>query len=265
MLRTLDKTYSRTFLAGDEASIVDFFNSQNEKLAGFAPRTVEYWRWCCLSRPGVDQNGIYLIKNGQEIVGYIVVGKSGDVWELCYDHQGNGREIVSSLLNWAVGYAKSLGCDSVELNAYARDNVVRDVCQELDFAESHPEPMYLSVIDLPELIRSVLTAKVAGRDFDEDFWFILKNCPPWCVDRFGIRLGEDGVTILKEPVVFPKTTIIADMSTLVALMFGEKSVSKAILTSNVRVHPFWKIINVEKFLRRLEINTPWVVPRADIG
>ncbi len=257
--------YARTFLPGDESSIVSLFNSQNEKLAGFVPRTVDYWRWCCLNRPDVDEKGILIIINGKEIIGYVVVGKSGNVWELCYDQQRDGKAIIARLLNWALDYAKSLGSDSVVLNAYVGDQVVRKVCQELDFAEAPSEPMFLSVLDLPELVCSILRSKKVSSDLDEIFWFNLKNCPPWCINSFGVKLGENGVVVIKELASFSKTTIDTEMSTLVALMFGNENVERAILASKVRFHPFWKIISVEKFLHRLQINTPWFLPRADIG
>jgi hypothetical protein len=264
MISTLSENYSRAFLPGDETSIVSLFNSQNENLAGFVPRTVDYWRWSCLNRPDVDEKGISVAVNGKDTVGYIVVGKSGNVWELCYDSRYDGKAIVTRLINWALDYVKGLGTDSIVLSAFVGDQVVRDVCQELDFAEAPPEPMFLSVLDLPELICKILKVKQPRLGLKGSFWFDLKDCPPWCIGSFGLKLEENDVTILNEPPV-SKITIDTEMTTIVAIIFGIEDVKKAILTSRVRFHPLLKINSVNKFLKSLQTNNPWFIPRADIG
>ena len=85
MTRPSEEYTIRTYLPGDETALVLLFNNQNATLAGFVPRTVEYWRWCCLKRPDVDEEGIIIAKKGDKIVGYCVIGWSGNVWELCHD------------------------------------------------------------------------------------------------------------------------------------------------------------------------------------
>jgi hypothetical protein len=255
---------ARNFQPGDELSIVNLFNRQYNKLAGFVPRTVEYWTWCCLKRPDVDENGILVIKKNEETLGYVVVGKSGNVWELCYDQQYDGKAIVSTLLNWAIDYSKSKGIDSLAINAYTKDNLVREVCRELDFAQSPPEPMYLSVLDLPELICYIIKVKKLDLNDESVFWFNLQNCPSWCLKSFGIKIEKNTVTILKDPVD-PKITIDVDTETLLVLLFRNKSVSKSIITSKVHFNPFWKILKVNYFLSNLQLKSPWFIPRADMG
>jgi len=256
---------TRTYIPGDETALVLLFNTEHANLAGFVPRTIEYWRWCCLKRSDVDEKGILVMEKGDRTVGYAVVGKSGNVWELCYDSHYDAKTIVSTLLAWTLRYARSVGSDSVVLNAYTNDSLVREVCQDMDFAESPPEPMFLSVLDLPQLMCEILQAKEPSLDTDEVFWFNLKNCPPWCTKSFGVRLGKNGVSILEEPVSISRTTIETEMPTLVALMFGTESVLKAIIYSKVHFHPFWKISKVRKLLSILQTKTPWFIPRADIG
>jgi hypothetical protein len=255
---------SRNFHAGDELPMVNLFNKQYSKLAGFVPRTVEYWTWCCLKRPDVDEKGIQIIKTNEKISGYIVVGKSGNVWELCYDQQHEGKAIVSQLLNWALDYSRSVGCDSLALNVFSQDNLVNKVCQDLDFGQSMPEPMFLSVLDLPELICKILEAKQLHLNDESVFWFNLQNCPSWCMNSFGIKLGQNSVNILKDPVE-SQITIDVEMETFLDLLFANTSVTKSIITSKVRFNPFWKILKVENFLIDLPVKAPWFIPRADMG
>ena len=256
---------SRTYEQGDETSLVLLFNAQNANLAGFVPRTVEYWRWCCLKRPDVEEKGILILEKQNKIVGYVVVGKSGNIWELCYDSSNIAKVVVSKLLSWAENYAKSVGSSSVVFNAYDKDPVVREVCQDMDFVESPSEAMFLSILDLPQLIREVLQAKNQILDINEVFWFNLKNCPPWCLPSFGVKLEKNQVTILEKPVPVQRTTIEAEMSTVVALIFGTESLLKDVMASKLRFHPFWKISKVKKLFNLLQIRTPWFMPRADIG
>jgi hypothetical protein len=255
---------TRNFQVGDELSLVNLFNAQHAKLAGFVPRTVEYWTWCILKRPDVEEKGILVVKKNEETLGYVVVGKSGNVWELCYDQGSDGKAVVSTLLNWAIDYSKGMGCDSVALNAYLRDNLINEVCQELDFAQSLPEPAFLSVLDLPELICRILRAKGQYLGYEPVFWFNLQNCPSWCTNSFGIKIENNTVTILKDPVA-RKITIDVEMDTLLVLLFKNKNIIKSILNSKVRINPFWKILKVNYFLSSLQVKTPWFIPRADMG
>ena len=265
MANNIREYATRTYIRGDETAFVSLFNVENANLAGFVPRTVEYWRWCCLMRSDVDEKGILVVEKEKNVVGYVVVGKSGNIWELCYDSSLNSKTIVVKLLTWAVDYARNIGSDSVVLNAYIEDPVVREICQDLDFAESLPAPVFLSVLDLPRLMQEVLQAKNQDLDTNEMFWFNLKNCPPWCAPGFGVRLEKNRVTVLKEPVLVSSTTIEAEMSTIVALMFGTENVLIDIISLKVRFYPFWKMSKVHKLLSLLQSKTPWFTPRADIG
>lgn len=256
---------ARTYKQGDEAALVTLFNIEQADLVGFTPRTVEYWRWCCLKRPDVNEKSILIVEKENKTVGYVVVGKSGNIWELCYDSFHDAKTIVSILLTWAVDYAMRVGSNSVILNAYVEDQLVREVCKDMDFAESLPEPMFLSVLDLPQLIREVLQTKSQSMDKNEVFWFSLKNCPPWCVSSFGVRLEGEQVTILQEPGLVSKITIETEMSTLVALIFGKEDLMTDILASKLHFYPFWKIFEVRNLFTLLQTKMPWFNPRADIA
>ena len=265
MVGDINEYSTRTFVLGDEIALAHLFNTANEDLAGFVPRTPKYWNWCCLSRPDVDEKSIVIVNKGEKIVGYAVVGKSGNIWELCYDSLYDGKIIVSKLLTWTLDYARSVGTDSMVLNAFVKDRVVREVCQELDFAETPPELVFFSVLDFPSLICEILRSRKMMLNIDGVFWFKLKGCPPWCNDSFGLNLGKNDVSVLKETVDNPEVIVEADMSILVAYIFGTESILKAIVASKVHFRPFWKILKLLKFFSLLRINSPWFVPRADIG
>lgn len=63
----------RNFVEGDEEKIVKLFNDAYARFSGYVPRTVEYWRWCCLKRPDVRKDGIFLVfdKGAGNFEGYV--------------------------------------------------------------------------------------------------------------------------------------------------------------------------------------------------
>jgi hypothetical protein len=255
----------RSYLPGDEDSIIDLFNSQNLSLGGFVPRTAEYWRWCCLQRPDVTAQGIQVAEKEGRLVGYIVVGNHGDVWEFCYDRRFGGETVASCLLEFALNYVRKLGDDSIVLNAYSDDQTVRKVCRRLGFAESPSEPVFLSVLDLPELILATLKARIRKEYKGEVFWFHVRNCPPWITDSFGIMLIENGAVILEKPINSCHVALDVEMATLVAIIFGNKSIFRELLSSRIRFGHFWNVFKVIRFMSLLRVKSKWSMPRADNG
>lgn len=255
----------RTFRQGDEIVLVHLFNRVYEDFAGFVPRTPEYWVWCCLSRPDVNEESIVIVNKEEKIVGYAVVGKSGNIWELCYDPMYDGEVVVSKLLNWALDYLRNVGSDFVMLNAPVKDEVVRKVCQELDFAETPPSFMFVSVLDFSRLICEILRSRKEMLDICGVFWFRLKNCPSWGNDSFCIQVRKDDVSVMEEVVNNPEMVIDADMSTLISCIFGTENIWNALVTSKVRFRPFWKIRKFLKLFSLLQVKSPWFMPRADGG
>jgi hypothetical protein len=265
LTRNIEEYSARTFVRGDEVALTNLFNIANRNFAGFVPRTPEYWVWCCLNRPDVNEKSVVIVNKGNKVVGYAVVGKSGNVWELCYDSLYDGKTIVSKLLSWTLDYARSAGSDSVTLNAFEKDDVMRIACRELGFAEAPPELVYFSVLDLPSLICEIFRARDVKPKIDGTFWFKLNNCPPWCDDNFGVKLENNEASSFEEAEDSPEVVVEADMTTLVACIFGTESILRAILASKVRFRPFWKALKFLKFFSVLRISSPWVLPRADIG
>lgn len=95
----------RNFEDGDEIEFVRLFERVYADYGGFVLKTPEYWRWCCLERPDVKRDGIFVVVGEDEkVVGYVVVRRSGNNWELCYDRGFDGEKIVSLLLDEATRY-----------------------------------------------------------------------------------------------------------------------------------------------------------------
>ena len=129
---------------GDEIEIIGLLEKAYGNYGGYTIKIPEEWRWCCLQRPDVDKNGILVAfsKHSEEIVGYVVAGKSGYLWELSYDPQFDGEEVVSLLLDEATLYVEAAGASSVNFTAPQKDAVIRRVTEKLGFVVSEPPQMF---------------------------------------------------------------------------------------------------------------------------
>jgi hypothetical protein len=106
----------RKYEEGDETALASLFNKVYHGYAGFVPRTPEYWRWSCLDRPDVEKEGIMVVVNRGRIVAYAVVGKSGNIWESCFDDAHDKKALLSLVLERAIEYLTRVGSDLITLN-----------------------------------------------------------------------------------------------------------------------------------------------------
>jgi hypothetical protein len=60
----------RNYRPGDDARLVAVWNDSHADYAGLATRTVEYWRWNILSRPGMNADDVLLLEADGKILGY---------------------------------------------------------------------------------------------------------------------------------------------------------------------------------------------------
>lgn len=124
--------------------------------------------------------------------------------------------------------------------------------------------MFVSVLDLPELISEILRSrKILG--LDGAFLFRLKGCPSWYNDSLCISVKGNKASVMERLIEAPDIVVEADMPTLVSCIFGTANVSRAIISSKIRVRPFWKIRMILKLFSLLQIRSPWFIPRADYG
>lgn len=256
----------RTFREGDEIELIELFNRVHNNFAGFVPRTRRFWLWCCLDRPDVDRESVAIVNDGEEIVGYAVVGRSGDVWELCYDPRYDAETVASMLLEWAVEFVEEAGGDRVRVNGLLEDDVLRKVCEELGFCEAKPVPQFVSVLDLPNFLAQLLERRGKVLDLEDGvFAFRLRDHPSWCSDQIVICVKGGEVRVYDESVDDPEIVVDINWSTLLSCILGTKSVWRAVLNSEIRVHPFWKFRKFRKMFSCLHVGRPWFWPLADHG
>jgi hypothetical protein len=260
----LEEMVLRELRDGDIASIVDLFNTTFEGYGGFVPRTIAYWTWACYQRPDVTVDGIRVASQSGKVVGYIVVGKSGNVWDLCYDTRlPEGEAIVYQLISWALYYVKKISSNYIQLNFPADNKTVRRVCEKLGFSSSPSEYMFVSILDLPNILCASLKNKNA-KQINCLVEFRIKNASVSGETKFTFEIKNGQISEVNS-TVNADISIEADAKALISFIFSGGSILKALATSRVRFHPYSKIWKGMQLLSLFQNNSPWFMPRADIG
>src|SRR3989304_5420051 len=260
--------FIRTFAEGDEVEIVRLFDKSYMEYGGYTRRTPEYWRWCCLQRPDVKNESIFLVsdQNSKAIAGYVVAGKSGALWELCYDPNSDGKAIVSLLLDKATAYLESAAAPSINFTAPTSDPIIKQACKERGFAVGPPPKMFLSVLNLQALISLLAGNKATGlkTKFDEAISIKIKGAPFWINDSVFLRITQEGATVEDEISKFTMQ-LQTDFVTLSSMLFGNISPFSALIRSKLTIKPLSKILTGLKLLSYLQIGTEWSFQLSEYG
>jgi hypothetical protein len=257
----------RNFMDGDEKRIIELFNDVYGRFSGYVPRTVEYWRWCCLKRPDVKRDGIFLVfdrENG-DLVGYAVVGLSGNIWELCV--RPNWEDAALTLLDRAVSYLEGAGVSAVNVNVPKDDETLNEVCRKLGFARVDVHKLFVGVLSFRKLISIFARNKadVLTKNFKEKICIAIEDSPLWIEKAISISVDDGEINILEGVMESPTVFVKTDARTLLSVLVGVLSPQKALLTFRIRVKPFWKALVAERFLCSLQMNASWFWPLGDFG
>ena len=258
---------TRTYLEGDEVAIVNLFEKAYKNYGGYTLKTPEYWRWCCLARPDVEKESIFLVsnQNSNKLVGYAVVGKSGTVWELVYDPETDCKEIVTLLLEQATEYLTNIGAPSVNFTAPQEEPIMKLVCKELGFTASLPPKMFLSVLSLENLFSTLAANKKKElMTFNESILIRVVAAPQWINSSVMLRLTPQGVEV-EDNHNESSIQLQVDYFTLVSLLFGNISPFNAFIHSKLKVKPLHKIITTLKIFACMQIKATWTFQMSEYG
>ena len=258
----------RTFRDGDEMAILRLFEKAYRHYGGYTLKTPECWHWCCLQRPDVEKEGVLLVldKSNQQMLGYAVAGKSGNLWELSYDPDADGEEIVSLLLDNATAYLERKGASSISFAAPRKDLTMKQVCKEHGFVDSMPPQMFLSVLNINSLVSSIAEKKASElkAKFDEVILIKIKDAPFWVDDAVFIRVNPRELVVEDKPQA-STLQVETDYVTLSSLLFGDVSPLSAFVRRKLTVKPLSKISKTLKLLSYLQIGAEWSFQLSDYG
>jgi hypothetical protein len=259
---------TRTFEEGDETAVIKLLEKAYKNYGGYSRQTPESWRWCCLERPDVEKKGIIVAldqKNGK-VVGYVVAGKSGNLWEIAYDPEEDGREIVSLLLDNAMAYLENAGASSINFNAPREDQIIKEVCTERGFALGLTPQMFLSILTFEALIgllakdnESELKSK-----YHETILIKTRDAPFWIKDTILLQVNRDGVKI-DAASQSSSIRVEADYVTLSSLILRNISPFRAYVSSRLKIEPFRKVPTALKLLSCFRVGPKWSYQLSEYG
>lgn len=263
----MDACVVRNFVEGDEEKIVELFNESYKRFSGYVPRTVEYWRWCCLERPDVRKDGIFLLfdKKTGELEGYVVAGLSGNIWELCVKPDRKDAALI--LLERAVKYLGEMGVSAVNLNVPEGDVALKEACMEMGFAKVEVHKLFVGILSFVKLISMLASEgeKAVLRNLREKICLKIEDAPFWVEKTFSVIVDGEKIEVSEELIESPTIQVKTDMKTLLAVLIGVLSPKRALLTLRIKVKPFWKIHAFNRFLYSLRMKDTWFWPLADFG
>jgi hypothetical protein len=254
----------RTFRDGDEGKIVELFNKVFDKYGGFAPRTVEYWRWCCLSRPDVERNGVFLAFGDEQLRGYVVVGSSGNLWEFCV--ADGEKEVANTLLSEALRYLEKAGASSVNINVPSDSGVVESL-RKAGFGKVPAERMFVSTLSPSALVADLVSSR-GGRlasKSDYDLGVRLQNVPYGVGKEFSVKFRDGKAEVENSSTSESSVAVELDFADLLSILFGGSSVIRLFLTHRLKVKPLWKLRAVLNFLSKIRCKESWFFPLSDYG
>lgn len=252
----------RTFKDGDEPGIVELFNNVYSKYGGFVPRTVEYWRWCCLERPDVQRDGVFLAFDGGRFCGYLVGGSSGSIWEFCV--ADDDRNVESALLGAALGYLEKLGVSSVSLNVPSGTGVV-EALREAGFGEVCAAKMFVTTLNPAALVQALVVPRREAlmEKLDDDFGVQLRDVPYGASKEFSVRVHSVSVEVAEGFPMRPSVVVELKFMDLLSVLFGNSSAGRLLLTGKIRVRPFWKSRAALSLLSTVRLKSSWFFPLSD--
>jgi hypothetical protein len=253
----------RTFRDGDEKEIVELFNEVYKKYGGFVPRAIEYWRWCCLERPDVEQNGIFLALDNKKLCGYLVAGSSGNIWEFC----ATNDEVARVLLAEALPYLEKVGVSSVNISI-PQDSSAAGTLTEAGFSKVPAETMFMTTLN-PQVLVSTLAAsrkeELISKKINDEFEVRLHGAPHGVETEFSMKIRGETVEIVEGFPSHPSVVIALSFVDFLSVLFGFSNAGRLFLVRKMKVRPLWKLNVVLKFLSVFRSRRSWFFPLSDFG
>lgn len=251
----------RTVRDGDEPAIAELFNEAYGKYGGFVPRTAEYWRWCCLERPDVNKDGIFLAYEDDKLCGYTVVGSSGNIWEFCVAE--NNKEAAEALMFQALNYLEQFGVSYVNVSI-PMDAGYADILRKVGFGEVPAKEMFVTTLSPAKLIEALVTSK---RDFfaklEEDFGFKLREVPFGVSEEFLVKIHEASVCVAEGSAPNPSVYVELGFQDFLSILFNHSSLTRLFLSGKMKIKPLRKASSVFSFLSNLRLTNSWFFPLSD--
>jgi ribosomal protein S18 acetylase RimI-like enzyme len=269
-METASNLQIRGYREGDAIALLTLWNNAHREYGGYVPRTVSYWNWCILSRPGVSFDDIFVTHEGGAILGYGVIDPKGYVLELAIEPTlsiRRRREIATMLCDALEKRARAKGIPAIYMYVPAGDQVVCEVLRACEYWESSGGFANMTIVNPVRLIQRVLEHR-------------RKSIPQRWVKTFLLEFANGryrfnpfpkvSVQIGDELTVTPVTTdqpadcrISLSLSVFTELIFNRLTFQSAITSGEVAVAPRSEVYDAQQLLSLITLRGRWYSPFAD--
>jgi ribosomal protein S18 acetylase RimI-like enzyme len=264
----------RAFVPGDEPRLADLWNRAYGGYAGHVPRTVAYWRWCVLGRPGLVADDVLVATvAGDAAAGYGVLGPTGSVIELALDPTAPAprRAAVAARLTRALEErCRGRGGESISFALPEADDAVQQELRRSGYRSERVRTFTGTLVDVAAYVEAVVRHR-AGRipaGWTRTFRLTVERGAarvyPRLVTR--VRIGPV-IEVEREPADAAAgavdCAIATDISTLNRVVFRVERFDDALAAQRIRVEPPEREADARTLVDLVTLTAPWYTPDAD--
>lgn len=265
-------TRVRTFRSADTLPLVELTNRCYAPYAGWVPRTIEYWLWTTLARPGIDAADVLVLEDDAAIVGYTALWEEGVVLDFILDPDQRPRKrraLGRELIDAAEERACKRGFDFLRFTLPITDHLLDAILRKSGYIVEQSEFFFLDILN-PQVLLQALAGLRAARLTSmrtRSFVFDLSPAqyPLLLPTRLILKLDPSvRVENISDAVEYPTHCVIRiDMCALAELIFCGKSIDSLLGQSQLQITPAASLADVRRLLGALVVDTPWYIPASD--
>jgi hypothetical protein len=262
----------RNYRPGDAPSLLAVWNASYAGYVGLVTRSVEYWCWSILSRPGMRADDVLLLEADGQVLGYAALWTRGTVLDFVVDpgqRPRARRALIRQLLSALEARARERGWDSIDFLLPASDRLMDQTLRRAAYLVE-PGPCFMAKVLNPQafllqLIRSREKSLSAFSGQSLLVTLTAGNEPYLLQTRLFIRIGE---TTAVEDVsdtadARADCAVQLSISALVELIFCRAMPTDMLQKSQLTVDPPSRQTEVCRLLSALTLESKWYTPRSD--
>jgi ribosomal protein S18 acetylase RimI-like enzyme len=262
----------REYGPGDETAIVELSNRSFAPYAGWVPRTVEYWRWAVLARPGVDARNLLVLEADDKIQGYAALSEDGRVLDFLVDPDQRPRRraaIAKKLVCELEERARARHFDTLTFSLPESDRAVDEALRETGYVAERGNFFSLGILNPQVLLQQLLMAREAQLRALHLRTFVFEltpgQYPLLLASRLLVQLDPAvRVDDISATTDCPGDCVIRiDLCTLSELVFCRASVNALLEHSELQIIPASTITEARALLNALIVDADWHIPRSD--
>jgi hypothetical protein len=262
----------RSYRAGDAPSLVAVWNASHAGYAGLVTRSVEYWCWTLLSRPGMNAEDVLLLEDDGRVLGYGALWTRGTVLDFVVDpgqRPRARRAMIRQLLSALEDRARERGWDSIDFLLPASDRLMDKTLRGAAYLVERG-PCFMAKVHNPQaFLLQLLHSRAQSLSAFSGQTFLLRltpgNEPCLLQTRLLIRIG---VSVAVEDVSdagdqAADCTVELSISALVGLSLCGATPEELLQSSQLTIHPPSRRAEACRLLSVLALEPRWYTPRSD--